>query len=680
MRKMKTFMRHMAWGFLAVALAACSKDPEFETTDVGPVLEKIAFDERASMGDIIAYEFRISDPLPLSTLDADLYFDNDLVASASLRVKSDGIYRDTLSVPFYKEIPDGEATVVITGRNIRFGETQQRYKVRVERPDFDHLTFVMDGEEYRMERIAPYEYAVTDDFPQKAKGYIEAPAFASGEKITFGWDVNQVISGSTTLIPFSQSNAGECTISFNTLTFAASPFTKLLFNGEEMSMVDNDNYSTVAMLTQGVQYEISGIPDFGSWDVDRDFFERGDESQPGVLTFLPMSGQYKVTANFKHNYLKIEAMKSATELAVLNGDGSGAVWAIGGKSVGKPSLNNAYDWKTESGGLCLARVGSTKYQLTLVGGVSIDTKSVDFKFFHQKTWGGEFGGGKITTTSETFVAGENDGNIRLAEGKTLKPGYIYRFILDVTPNAADTKLSTAVLTVEEIEGELPAADLRVNGQAMTQSDLDNYSIDLDLVQGAEITFSGADMFEPAWCNPDFFDAVSQTPRLVPVSGKYRITANRSTKVIDALVLKSDGSGLATLSDDGHGAIYYIGYGIGSPAAVNEPGWTTEKGICIPEYAPQVYRITAQAGQKGSTVLGQRFRVSEWSGKFFKGRNWDGITPMTLAPGTEELLWINPNDNNLEVAPGVTLEEGATYELTVDLTGGNSHPVITFVKK
>ena len=83
---------------------------------------------------------------------------------------------------------------------------------------------------------------MTDDFPQKAKGYIEAPAFASGKQLTFGWDVNQVISGSTTLIPFSQSNAWECTISFNTLTFEASPFTSLLFNGEEMSMVDNDNY------------------------------------------------------------------------------------------------------------------------------------------------------------------------------------------------------------------------------------------------------------------------------------------------------------------------------------------------------------------------------------------------------------------------------------------------------
>ena len=671
-------MRHIAWGFLAVA--ACTKDPEFKTTDVGPVLEKIALDESAFMGDIITYEFRISDPLPLSTLDAELYFDNDLVSSASLRVKSDGIYRDTLSVPFYKEIPDGEATVVITGRNTRFGETRMSCKVRVVRPDFEYLTFIMDGEEYRMEKTAPFEYAVTDEFQQKARGYIVAPKFASGKQLTFGWDVNRVIAESTTLIPFSQSNAGECTISLNTKTFEASPFTKLLFNGEEMSMVDNDNYSAVVMLTQGVQYEIAGIPDFAAWDVDRDFFKRDDESHPEMVTFLPMSGQYKVTANFKHNYLKIEAMKSATELAVLNGDGSGAVWAIGSKSVGKPSLNNSYDWKPESGGLCLARIGSTRYQLTLVGGVTIDTKSVDFKFFHQKTWGGEFNGGKITTTSETFVAGESDGNIRLAEGKTLKPGYVYRFILDVTPDATDTKLSTAVLTVEEIEGELPAADIQINGQKLTQSDLDNYSIDLDLVQGEQITFSGADMFEPAWCNPDFFDATAKNSYFVPVSGKYRIMVNRATKVIDALVLKADGSGLATLSDDGHGAIYYIGYGLGSPAAVNEPGWTTEKGICIPEYAPKIYKITAQAGQKGSTVLGQRFRVSEWSGKFFKGRNWDGITPMTLASGTEALLWINPNDNNLEVASGVTLEEGATYELTVDLTGGNSNPVISFVRK
>ena len=92
-------------------------------------------------------------------------------------------------------------------------------------------------------------------------------------------------------------------------------------------------------------------------------------------------------------------------------------------------------------------------------------------------------------------------------------------------------------------------------------------------------------------------------------------------MIDALVLNADGSGLATLSDDGHGAVYFIGYGIGSPAAVNEPGWTTEKGVCVPESAPGIYTMTAQAGLEGSTTLGQRFRVSGWSGKFFRNRGY-----------------------------------------------------------
>ena len=675
-------MRYTMIGlFCGAILVSCKKDPELATTDVGPVLEKISLDEQASMGDVIAYEFRISDPLPLSTLDAELYFDNDLVATKSLRVKENGTYSDVLPVPFFKECADGQATLVVVGRNTHFGETRQSYKVGIERPDFDHLTFVLADGEYRMERVAPYEYAVTAVFPQKARGYIAAPAFESGEQLTFGWDVNQIAAGITTGIPFMQTEAGEYTIRFNTLTFAASPFGEMLFAGEEMEKEDSDNYSLVVSLTQGEEYELTGISDFKNWDVDRDFFERRDEAHPEKLTFLPMSGLYKVTANYKYNYLKIEAMRSATSLAILNGDGSGAVWAIGGGgTVGKPTLKNAYDWKPESGGMCLARIGDTKYRLTLVAGVSIHPENVNFKFYHQKSWGGEFGGGKITTTSDLFEAGASDGNIRLASGKRLTPGYTYCFTLDVTPDASDTKNSTAVLSVEEIEGSLPPADIQLNGMPMERIDMDNSSIDLDLTQNQEILFTGSDMPDPAWCNPDFFDATAKSSLFVPVSGKYRITVNTSTKVVDAVVLNADGTGLATLSDDGHGAIYYIGYGLGSPAAVNEPGWTTEKGICIPEYAPQIYKITAQAGQEGSTVLGQRFRVDGWSGKFFKERGWKGLTPMTLAPGTEKYLWINPDGNNLEMAPEVELEEGATYELTVDVSNGNDNPVISFVRK
>ena len=124
---------------------------------------------------------------------------------------------------------------------------------------------------------------------------------------------------------------------------------------------------------------------------------------------------------------------------------------------------------------------------------------------------------------------------------------------------------------------------------MAQLGVDNYQLDIDPAQGPRQTLGGADAFTPAWINPDFFEAASATSvKLLPVTGKYRITANLATRVIDALVLNADGSGLATLSDDGHGAVYFIGYGIGSPAAVNEPGWTTEKGVCVPESAPGIY--------------------------------------------------------------------------------------------
>ena len=465
------------------------------------------------------------------------------------------------------------------------------------------------------------------------------------------------------------------TVTFNLKSFEGSPFIKLLFNDAEMTMVDNDNYSIVTTLTQNQTYTLTGVSDFADWDIDRDFFERADASNPEALTFLPMSGMYKVTANFKHSYLRIEAMKSATELATLNEDGSGAIWAIGGMSVGKPTLKNAASWSPEQGGMCLARVADKKYQLTFVAGVSIDASSFDFKFFHQKTWGGEFGGDDISTASD-LVKISDSGNLGLAEGKTLDLGGIYRFTVDISGGN-----TAAVLTVEKVgEQELPPADITVNGTKMTQLDMDNYQVDLDLTQGQTLTLGGADAFTPAWINPDFFEAASATSvKLVPVSGKYRITANLATKVIDALVLNADGSGLATLSDDGHGAVYFIGYGIGSPAAADEPGWTTEKGVCVPEAASGIYRMTAQAGVEGSTVLGQRFRVSGWSGKFFKNRGWDGLGTFSLAAGTEAFFSI-AGDGNIEIAQGVTLEEGATYELTLDVTGGNDHPVVSLVKK
>ena len=676
---MKT-LKYIALSLLAAACTtACKDDPELLTTDVGPEMTAVSSDASGVFGGKVGFEATMTDRYALSTLKAQIFFDDEMVAEEVIRTKENGTYSGTVTLPFYKNVPDGEATLRLVGQNVRFGQTFVERPLAASRPKPDHLVFVLGEQEYRMEPTGvDYEYAVTADFPQKPQGYITTPDLdGQGSVVTFGYSSEQggIVSDSTEPIPFANSNAGEFTVTFNLKSFEGSPFIKLLFNDAEMTMVDNDNYSIVTTLTQNQTYTLTGVSDFADWDIDRDFFERADASNPEALTFLPMSGMYKVTANFKHSYLRIEAMKSATELATLNEDGSGAIWAIGGMSVGKPTLKNAASWSPEDGGLCLARVADKKYQLTFVAGVSIDASSFDFKFFHQKTWGGEFGGDDISTASD-LVKISDSGNLGLAEGKTLDLGGIYRFTVDISGGN-----TAAVLTVEKVgEQELPPADITVNGTKMTQLDMDNYQVDLDLTQGQTLTLGGADAFTPAWINPDFFEAASATSvKLVPVSGKYRITANLATKVIDALVLNADGSGLATLSDDGHGAVYFIGYGIGSPAAADEPGWTTEKGVCVPEAASGIYRMTAQAGVEGSTVLGQRFRVSGWSGKFFKNRGWDGLGTFSLAAGTEVFFSI-AGDGNIEIAQGVTLEEGATYELTLDVTGGNDHPVVSLVKK
>ena len=676
---MKT-LKYIALSLLAAACTtACKDDPELLTTDVGPEMTAVSSDASGVFGGKVGFEATMTDRYALSTLKAQILFDDEMVAEEVIRTKENGTYSGTVTLPFYKNVPDGEATLRLVGQNVRFGQTFVERPLAASRPKPDHLVFVLGEQEYRMEPTGvDYEYAVTADFPQKPQGYITTPDLdGQGSVVTFGYSSEQggIVSDSTEPIPFANSNAGEFTVTFNLKSFEGSPFIKLLFNDAEMTMVDNDNYSIVTTLTQNQTYTLTGVSDFAGWDIDRDFFERADASNPEALTFLPMSGMYKVTANFKHSYLRIEAMKSATELATLNEDGSGAIWAIGGMSVGKPTLKNAASWSPEQGGMCLARVADKKYQLTFVAGVSIDASSFDFKFFHQKTWGGEFGGDDISTASD-LVKISDSGNLGLAEGKTLDLGGIYRFTVDISGGN-----TAAVLTVEKVgEQELPPADITVNGTKMTQLDMDNYQVDLDLTQGQTLTLGGADAFTPAWINPDFFEAASATSvKLVPVTGKYRITANLATKVIDALVLNADGSGLATLSDDGHGAVYFIGYGIGSPAAADEPGWTTEKGVCVPEAASGIYRMTAQAGVEGSTVLGQRFRVSGWSGKFFKNRGWDGLGTFSLAAGTEAFFSI-AGDGNIEIAQGVTLEEGATYELTLDVTGGNDHPVVSLVKK
>ncbi|OAV63617.1 O-Glycosyl hydrolase [Bacteroidales bacterium Barb4] len=184
-----------------------------------------------------------------------------MVSETIIRTKTDGEYSGKIHVPYYKDIPNGTATLKLLLQNIHLTITEQVFDLPVSRPDYPSLTLVAEDKEYTMRHTGQYQYAATENFPMKVKGYIKAKAMnGSGNDITFGWEDGKITHGSTADIPFSNNARGEYSITFNTRTYEASPFLiAYAVNGSTMTMVDDTNYKTDLDITRGQEITIDGF-------------------------------------------------------------------------------------------------------------------------------------------------------------------------------------------------------------------------------------------------------------------------------------------------------------------------------------------------------------------------------------------------------------------------------------
>ena len=438
-------------------MSGCSKDDtnnSLTAEDGNPDISLQSDVSSAYFGDSLSFTAEVSDDVPLSILNATLSFGDESVSETTIRTAAAGEYTGTLFVPFYANIPNGTATLTLMLRDTHMTTVTKSFDVKISRPDYPYLILVTNSGSYSMERVGLYEYAATEAFPSSdVPAYIKTPVVTpNGNEITFGWEGGSIIEGSTSQIPFASSEGGKFAITFNTLTYEAAPFFEILLNDQKMTMIDKDNYSIDIDLTKGQTITVDGV-DISDWWIDPDFLTKESDSE---LTFLPIDGKYRITANLKFSYFKVEAMLGS-DLATLQDDGTGAIWVIG-QDVGKPTVaDNDVDWNTGSA-LCMAPIGDKKYQLTLVGGETVNTDAINFKFFYQKDWGGEFDSPALTTTSDLIFIGNgkdangiddegndvipDNGNLALIDGKTLEDGVTYVFVVDVS--AGNDK---AVLTV-----------------------------------------------------------------------------------------------------------------------------------------------------------------------------------------------------------------------------------------
>ena len=224
----------------------------------------------------------------------------------------------------------------------------------------------------------------------------------------------------------------------------------------------------------------------------------------------------------------------------------------------------------------------------------------------------------------------------------------------------------------------PVVEMTFDGEDMFPVDANSYSVQKSFTQGQTIEVSGTDLAD-WWINPDYFTNEGDgNLTFLPVDGEYRVVAHTDKKHFSVSRMKGDNE--ATLGNDGHGALWLMGWGVGSPSLDSQFGWNPGAAYCVPEVSSKKYQITGIAGPEHGSSFGQRFRADYLDCKFFFQNDWGGeFSSLTLAQGSENLIKLT-SSWNIGLADGVTLEVGATYVLMVDLTAGNDKGIISFEKR
>ena len=381
------------------AIFSCKEDePVIDT----PVITSYQTVDEAFMGDSIPISIVAAGDYPLNQIKITFFQNNQQVSENIIPTKDPGSFDKKIIVPFVKDLADGPAEIQLMVKNKNFNYSTVLIPIEVKRPKFPYLTLKTQYGDYRMEPVVgkPYEYAVTADFPSgKIPAVIQAPAFGeNGNAILFGGEVITANAQPTDLIPFEKVGTTNFTVTFNTLTFKASPFLKpaIVVGDEAVEFPDYTAGRAVLDLdiTQGDIIKFDGILDIASWWKDPSFLE---DQGSGNYKFRAISGKYRITADNNLKYFNIEPLDEAGEL--LNFDPAtktGAIWLNGGNGfigevdnrIGFPSYqSNSSSWNPQKNH-AMAPIGNNRYEMILKAGETIFPSNISgqaagFAFYGQ---------------------------------------------------------------------------------------------------------------------------------------------------------------------------------------------------------------------------------------------------------------------------------------------------------
>ncbi len=418
---MKRIFQVLLLALIAIGYTACQPDSFREVFPEGnPVVEANVLSKSViNYGeDSISFSVKITETkTPLSTLSIKVIVGINVIANEEVRTK-DYEYSNTFTyaVPFGPNMPEGEPVqVYLTATNVEGTTTNLILNECIgHRPVIETL-YVMPPKPSTKDRGKQMAFE-GDQFVLYDLGYpktYECVLAVVGTKfgrIDWNYPVFGMLNGQISLITEAQLESGEATtillsndqietidtIQFNPLTFdlyfsgkVAQPVSALDVNADLAEVAGKTYRHAKIFFDPTLEVTISGVNNIATAH-NLDYMEVVNGN---VVKFLGEKGMYEVYYLPAEDYIVVEPLKDAVYPNVM--------WMTGvgfGLPTIAPKINTSWGFDNLGQYIACRTVAPKVYQFTayLKNGVNADFAthgSLNFKFFHQKGWGGEESGG-----------------------------------------------------------------------------------------------------------------------------------------------------------------------------------------------------------------------------------------------------------------------------------------------
>ena len=449
-------MKNIAYSIIALSfgflLSSCEKKFDREVFPHStPVVEsakltsvKDSNSSSITYGDSIEFTAVVTDvETPLSTVTLNIISNhNKLIFSSKeiVRGRSDEL-KVKYKIPFLSDLESQIPDVQIIVENAEGDQVQYNLpadnNLNFNRPVFgDYLYVVTEANSvFKLPKLVDSEYQYSlkgldiedSDFKYKiaekidADGQIDYSGFVWGnsDDIVTTIDENSGIS-----LSFDNSNNTIITgLNFNTYSFEDSIKTReknlRVVGGSKLSIGTYNGYSSaIIQFTNGKEVSFEGFTNLAN-SINPDFFKYESVNK---ATFIGLTGTYSVHYNLTTGFLYIEQTSAVAP---------NALW-ICGVNLGFPQKKYAattqWAWDVPSNYIFCRKVSDGLFEATFYA-----NSDFNFKFFNQRTWGGEQKSDEYTTTSDLW-ASNSEGNWVATDKST---DGVYKATIDINAKTAN---------------------------------------------------------------------------------------------------------------------------------------------------------------------------------------------------------------------------------------------------